>query len=799
MPELQVESQNLREPECNVSARARWASPSPRRSARKPGFGAALSLHLVLMSAVVLLGCREAVSSIPLASPSLSEYSPVRPNPSLPWSSFDRRVASVLTGAGWSRTEEDPTAAGIDRFVTTALGDESVLYYAAPSLPNHELYLRCRPLPQESGASIIGATLRINDGPLLQREVGAGWNDLRFQVSDHHLAGSLIAATLAFQTSGSLESNTGRSRPARQRRAICSAVAILPTSAGAPLATLASLHGEDLDEPGASPRAANNAVREIGVPLPPHSRNEVELLVAGGGGSCKATSSVVGTARHAQTVRARLDQSRLIFDAANDSPNPAELRVDVGLATGSGCGFDLTAPALGRIRTAPLADRNRSQPAHVFVYLVDTLRADAILGTFRGLATTPSIRRFAADSVIFGNAWAPSSWTLPSVISMMTGTHPSNHGVWKLDQELPAAGPRTVAETFRSAGYDTVAISQSWIAGPTYGIDRGFGEFFVSEHINGPELRTSDLLTLFRHWAIGSWTGARPIFGYLHTVEPHAPYAPRREDFERFGRVQPEPRVAAPLYIKTLVDLRAGITPRELDFAKHLYQSEVTFADRAFGQFLDLLRHLGLYDEAMILLLSDHGEEFGEHGGYGHGRNLFAEVTRVPLIIKFPHGRWRGRTVERAVSLTDVAPTLIEYLGLESAAGDFKDGLSFLPDLRSERPLRTAKLAEVVTHREGPEEQSRLHRSLLLEGVRCVHIQPFVKSKETPEATRWHFFRTLQDHSEEVVLEADSQGARVCRASLERFERRLAVSEDRSSRIELLDDQIESLRALGYL
>ena len=306
------------------------------------------------------------------------------------------------------------------------------------------------------------------------------------------------------------------------------------------------------------------------------------------------------------------------------------------------------------------ASEKRSLP-HVFVYLVDTLRADS-LSVYGGQSSvSPSLEAFSRDAIVYTNVHSASAWTLTSVVSLMTGVYPDRHRVY-IGEKLTEASFPTLALRLRSMGYATVGVSQSFIAGPKFGLDVGFDDFFLSDQLNGRRLLTQQVRGRLLRWLNHDWNGERPIFAYLHTVEPHAPYLP--EDYDLELTAQAPPGLPEEDYSPVRFLGRGfAADSAEVTHLRARYDAEVVYADREFGRFVDLLRHLGLYDESVIVFLSDHGEEFGEHGSFGHGRTMYEEMLRVPLMIKLPGSRDGGTRIDDLANVVDVLPTLLEVAG----------------------------------------------------------------------------------------------------------------------------------------
>jgi arylsulfatase A-like enzyme len=341
-------------------------------------------------------------------------------------------------------------------------------------------------------------------------------------------------------------------------------------------------------------------------------------------------------------------------------------------------------------------------PPDVVVFLVDTLRADRLgIHGYDRRPTSPRLDALAAEAVVFDNAYAPSPWTLPTVSSLATSTFPCEHGVVDDRRQLPAS-LSTLAERLAAAGYLTAGLYGNAYAGPSFGLDRGFASYTFSRQ-NGAA-KVGPLLEL----AAGD---GRPLLLYVHNMEPHGGErfrGPAQPGF--LPAVKPERRAellgSFNAYRKlTRVDFARGqalgttdntaAQQRELDsmtahFVEHdvLYDAAVRLADERFGEILDLLRGRDRWPNTVVVFLSDHGEELGEHGGWQHDQSVYEELIRVPLVIRFPGGLGAGTRRHEVVSLADVAPTVLALAGV----GANREG------------LRGRDLARLVADGPGPGE-----------------------------------------------------------------------------------------------
>jgi len=334
----------------------------------------------------------------------------------------------------------------------------------------------------------------------------------------------------------------------------------------------------------------------------------------------------------------------------------------------------LVVALIGAACTAPPAPR----PDVIFI-LIDTLRADRLgcYGSERGV--TPFLDSLAKESFVFRRAYAQSSWTNPSVASLFTSRFPSQHRATGKPRTSPAPAPSevTLAEALRAHGYATAAfVANGGLFGrargpktPELGFAQGFdlyrmyGGSWVPPR--GPKRR-------FRHTRAGeinvhalSWLAARskedrrPLFLYLHYMEPHSPYAPSPVALARVGRDRAAlQRVNAHNWLWN----RGDVDQAEVDMLADIYDAEVLSVDGSVRVLLNRLRRLGYLDHAIVIVTSDHGEEFRGHGRIGHGESLYESLIHVPLLIHVP-GLKRRVDLPGVVSQIDVAPTLLEWVG----------------------------------------------------------------------------------------------------------------------------------------
>jgi arylsulfatase len=422
----------------------------------------------------------------------------------------------------------------------------------------------------------------------------------------------------------------------------------------------------------------------------------------------------------------------------------------------------------------------------VVLIVVDTLRADHLSCYGYERNTTPNIDRLAREAIRFENAISTAPWTLPSVASLLTGQYPSALGIHdqpaRIDDRFPL-----LSELLREHGYATRGFVSHAMVSARLGFGRGFDVYHEEASIEHRSI-TSTAIT---QKAISFLSGdeERPVFLFLHYFDPHYDYwlhgehnfsAPYRG---RLGSGESVPDLWGEL---------DTLSPEDVAYLISLYDSEIAFTDRHIGALLDELEAQDRFDDSIVIVTADHGEEFLERGWLGHSITLHQELIRVPLIIKLPGVG--ARVVETPVSLMDVAPSLLRHLGLEVPPG--LDGRAL--DLTSGAPVPSAPVFSETfnpqIHRPGRPKRVSL-RSVVL-GRR-----KFIFDSVRDEGA---FYDLAEDPGERSDLsERSDAGAQRLKALLHRWMRRMS----RKQRIGPSQDpgelftpeQREQLEALGYL
>ncbi|MFW5926402.1 MAG: sulfatase-like hydrolase/transferase [Myxococcota bacterium] len=326
----------------------------------------------------------------------------------------------------------------------------------------------------------------------------------------------------------------------------------------------------------------------------------------------------------------------------------------------------------------------RPRPEHVLVYLVDTLRADKLRPYNADTRVkTPGLAKFAETAATFLDARSQDNWTKPSVATLLSSLMPWEHTATKGNSKVPASVD-LLPEMLGEHGFHTGAFIANGYVSNKFGFGQGWDTYrnYIREHRRtDAEFVAADAL---------DWLDQRPedepFFLYVHTIDPHVPYRPPDEFLEPYGN----PRYRGPVNFgrdaTLLGNIKTGkvrLRKRDKAHLEALYDGEISYHDVHFAAILDGLERRGLADDTLVVVTSDHGEEFWDHGSVGHGHSVYDELLRVPLLIRMP-GMAEGQALRADAGLVDVVPTLLDALGLP--VPEHLAGRSLLPELSGEPP-----------------------------------------------------------------------------------------------------------------
>ena len=431
-------------------------------------------------------------------------------------------------------------------------------------------------------------------------------------------------------------------------------------------------------------------------------------------------------------------------------------------------------------------------PYHVVLVVIDTVRRDALGCHGHPQDPTPYIDALAADGVRFDTAISTSGWTLPAIGSLVTGTWPTIHGglgkqvvLTPLREEVP-----TLAEIRKEWDFTTLGFANAAFVSPMLGFDRGF-DVFDHRHAFNWEIRRADE-TIRDALSAMRERQSEPCFVFIHLFDPHLDYDPPPGYAARFtgGRAEP----ALPLSMQKCMDLKTNggedpPGPVDVAYVKGVYQGEINFTDVHLGRLVDELKKMGIYDRTILIVTADHGEEFWEHRGFEHGHTLYDELIRIPLVVKLPTDiAAAARVVDAQVRILDVAPTILELLGIEkpeSFAGE-----SLMPLIMGQSSEDRIAFAESTLY--GSDK-------LAWRGRRYKYIVDV-----NPDAEASPELYDLQNDPGETenLLAARPGVAARLRAELAEFYGELSSRAKNMSQPTIKDmspQTIESLRSLGYI
>lgn len=438
------------------------------------------------------------------------------------------------------------------------------------------------------------------------------------------------------------------------------------------------------------------------------------------------------------------------------------------------------------------------RPPDVILISIDTVRRDAV-GVMQSdrPSSTPALDGLAADGVVFANTFVPMPFTLSAHMSMLTSLHPEVHGVIGAERRLPA-GIATLPEQLHAIGYRTIGlVTNEWLKGD-FGFARGFDHYETLPHA----LTYADRVTAAA-LDLPPWEDPQrpPVFLFLHYMDAHSdffhvgqsplPYyspTPFRTDIEVGDEefCNPGGRCATDFLLDANRQ-HPPLSPATLAKLRLLYERGVQYLDTQLALLFAGLRAAGIYDSALIALVSDHGEAFREHGQFIHAQT-YDETIAVPFILKLPAGEGAGRKLSTLAEIGDLAPTILELLGQPPLPG--AQGTSLLPALRGQGGGKRYVLSQ----------HKNIHSRYALRTTRWKLI--FDEASGAAE-----LYDLVEDPGEQHNV-ATQEPARV-EALRDQLERILAALRDKRTALEqgapvpptsiLDDEERERLKSLGYL
>ncbi len=441
---------------------------------------------------------------------------------------------------------------------------------------------------------------------------------------------------------------------------------------------------------------------------------------------------------------------------------------------------------------------------HVILIVIDTLRADALEDRRFGIDLAPRIHDLAKGGISFSDATSASSWTRPATAALLTGQHPTVLDVH--DHPLPAAAV-TLAERFSAAGYETAGFSDNYLVSPRWGFGQGLHTFEVDNNFMAlkefwpyrklPRKWQERVRGRFRlvymgaehvNQRVSSWLARRkdpdrPLFLYLHYMDPHYPYFVYRDEPENVSNradknhALPYGDLLARMWQRPYL-ARLSVPAAQVEAMHVRYLGGVQHVDKAVGEMLEELKRNLPEANTVLALTGDHGEEFLEHGLYGHGHSLYQELVHVPLILRIP-GMDPGRTVTTPVGTPRLTATLLEAAGLDASTLPLP---SLLPLVRGEESSTIPVQSEV-------KKRGISAQMVRLQGWKTLRI------REKKKKVRYETYDLTTDPQEMHNLDSTQPQART---EVDAFARRLREA-PKLKGTRMSKEELERLEALGYV
>jgi len=454
--------------------------------------------------------------------------------------------------------------------------------------------------------------------------------------------------------------------------------------------------------------------------------------------------------------------------------------------------------------------RDAARPPNIVLIVMDTARQDRLSCYGYDRDTSPRLRELATESTVFDRAWSTSSWTSPSHASLFTGLYPASHGVtqenWRMSRELV-----TLAEVLTERGYETLGIVENGILSSEHGFNQGFANYHVTNRIQrmldnaGVEGRseTGNHATDLFLKNLREREPQNPFFVFVNLIAPHQPYDSSKQfmgEFVTDGDIGLFSNMWREYYLG-----EKEFTPEELGHLNELYDAELLYTDYLVGLMADGLEESGHWDDTILIVTSDHGENIGDHGHMDHVFSLYETTVRVPLLIHNPARFGEGTVDHRPVSLVDIFPTLLEAAGVERE-GLPCQGLSLLSD---EIPENRAILSEYywpvqALGRYPEEDRSNTRLDAFRRRIRSITVED-AKLVWGGDG-RHELFDLAADPDELVNLLASREDAPELEVLEQRLVETVAALQGEvkvtpvSVRADELDEETrEALRSLGYL
>ena len=489
-------------------------------------------------------------------------------------------------------------------------------------------------------------------------------------------------------------------------------------------------------------------------------------------------------------------------------------------------------PNISKPAPTPLGTPPGAKPEIVILISIDTLRADhlGLYGHHR--FTSPTLDLFALEGSVFEDASSVAPWTLPAHASMLTGLYPLGHAVVDADSKLPEAIP-TIAKLLGENGWKTAAaVNSAWLLRKTHEVTRDFDHFLFVQEAVAARLPTTAITDQAIAWIRESKDSN--LFVFMHYYDVHSDYTslPRFENLMVSPYEGEADGTSWQLNVQSMPDIfieschtdfeeekcsfgsgettrlvdssvrKKKFEPEDIRHLEELYDAGIRQLDTELGRFFELLRAEHLLDSTRIIITSDQGEEFSDHGSFYHVETPYQEILHVPLIFRGP-GIAAGRRIQAPVSLVDLAPTILAWAGVDAPIEI--DGLDLSPLLAQAHAENAAEdLTKRLNRRfqygeatAGSQWESKIPG--LVSVLSSIRKGPFKLVHSSLDDEVKLFDLGVDPNETTDVAVQNPEIAQTLRDKMARRKAELAGEASQQNRVELDPEDVERLRALGYL
>lgn len=456
--------------------------------------------------------------------------------------------------------------------------------------------------------------------------------------------------------------------------------------------------------------------------------------------------------------------------------------------------------------------------SYIFLISADTLRADFLELYGNKDKISDNITEFSKDCVVFDNCYSTSSWTLPAHISLFTGNNVYNHWVYNSDMALSDKIP-FYPEIMSETNY-LFSINGGVFLDSKYGFFRGFDHYhsisWSGKNFNRSQNVNESEKMFKKNREFINLLPVSNVFSFLHTYQVHSPYQSHKglkySDSllkRKFPKVVRVPQSLGNKQTNGRASIFRNLPTRRSGILKSLYKAEVEFFDHQFGEFVKYLKSINIYDKSLIVLLSDHGEEFFDHKAWGHGHSLYNELIKIPLLIKFPNSKYSGVRVKQNSSIIDVFPTLLDYLKIPDIKSDGKSLMNYIKLKETENDRIIVSVIKYITSKKQGVGKFPQKIAVMWKNFKLIYnfkyskeLLEYYSSFPPPTYTDYELYDLDVDKLEMNNVYKDKNNIKVSaflKNKINRIKRNIFNNRSKTKIITIEEKNRNKLKALGYL